>query len=148
MTKPSRATNVQTPGEQPTAAPAQAPAPAPDQQQTSAPVAQAPASEAGQPDTTAQVGATPVVDIEALRAQIREEEQTRARAELASQFEIASKAASTVLASPASAPAASIQRSRTDYLGMRADDVDPGTLTAPVLTKDGWVCPLPPEPKK
>lgn len=31
--------------------------------------------------------------------------------------------------------------SRTAYLNMRAEDVDPNTLTKAVLTKDGWVCP-------
>lgn len=34
-----------------------------------------------------------------------------------------------------------------NYREMRADQVDPTTLTAPVLTKDGWVCPATPEKK-
>lgn len=30
---------------------------------------------------------------------------------------------------------------RTTYANMRAADIDPTTLTHPVMTKDGWLCP-------
>lgn len=35
-----------------------------------------------------------------------------------------------------------------DYAKMRADEIDPATLTRPVLTQDGWVVPHKPEAKK
>lgn len=39
-------------------------------------------------------------------------------------------------------------REHQDYRTMRAADIDPATLTSPVLTLDGYLCPLPPEAKK
>jgi len=84
-----------------------------------------------------------VFDIDALRAQIRQEEQARARAELASQIQ----AASTVVGAGDVAAPAAAPLTRADYKTMRADQVDPTTLTAPVMTRDGWVCPVPPEKK-
>lgn len=133
MSKNSRVTKVQVPGEEPkpVAAP-EAAAPAPVQaaaSETSPPVVQAP-----------EPAAVTSLDIDALRAEIRAEEMGKLHAELASQ----SKAASTVIAAPA--PAA--QRAKADYRNMRAADIDPTTLTAPVLTLDGYVCPPAPEAKK
>ncbi|HAV37442.1 MAG TPA: hypothetical protein DCX52_14000 [Massilia sp.] len=80
------------------------------------------------------------IDMDALRAQIRAEEMTKLQDELAHQLQ----AASSVVNKPATAPA---PRSKADYRNMRATDVDPTTLTAPVLTLDGYVCPVPPEKK-
>lgn len=40
-------------------------------------------------------------------------------------------------------PAQDVRPTRAQYLQMRAADVDPTTLTAAVLTKDGWVAPHP-----
>lgn len=48
------------------------------------------------------------------------------------------------LGAEANAPApksAAPRPSRARYLDMRADEVDAKTLTAAVLTKDGWVAP-------
>jgi hypothetical protein len=39
-------------------------------------------------------------------------------------------------------------RESQDYRQMRAADIDPTTLTAPVLTLDGYLCPPTPEAKK
>ncbi len=36
---------------------------------------------------------------------------------------------------------------KADYANMRAEDIDPTTLTAPVLSKDGYVVPAPKEAK-
>lgn len=33
--------------------------------------------------------------------------------------------------------------SRSQYRKMRAEDIDPATLSAAVLSADGWVCPAP-----
>lgn len=140
MTKTSRVTNVQTPGEQkPT-----------DTPNTGAPAQPAATQTASTtyPDGTAATGTpplppdspTPAVDLDALRAQIREEERINARRELGQQIEAA--------ASMVGQPTASAQRSKGEYQAMRAADIDPATLTAPVLTRDGYLCPLPPEPKK
>lgn len=93
----------------------------------------------------ADTGAGQTFDIEALRAEIRAEEMAKLQDELAQQLHATNTAASTVLAKPgAAAPA---QRSKSDYRNMRAADVDPATLTAPVLTLDGYVCPVAPEKK-
>lgn len=145
MTRTSRATNVQVPGAQP-------PADQPGNDQanataTGATHASGASSSGEKPETTELAntapGAADVFDIDALRAQIRLEEQARARAELASQTQAASAVVgATDVAAPATAP-----RSRADYKAMRADQVDPATLTAPVMTRDGWVCPVPPEKK-
>jgi len=118
--KTNRVTNVQVPGEAPKAEQESAAREEQDQgHATSAP--------------------SDALDIDALRAQIREEERANARAELGEQIQ----AASTVIASPAAAP-----KSKGAYAKMRAADVDPATLTAPVLTLDGYVCPLPPTATK
>lgn len=38
---------------------------------------------------------------------------------------------------------------RSSYRNMRADDIDASTLTAPVMTLDGWLCPVAaPSPKQ
>lgn len=153
MTKSSRVTNVQVPGETPTA---QSGGTTNDAKQPDTGTGDTPgASNSGEkPETTGQAtaggtdsGAGPAFDLEKLRAQIREEEQIRARTELASQIH----AASTVIgasnpAAPAAAPTVA-PLAKGDYKNMRADQVDPKTLTAPVMTRDGWVCPVPPEKK-
>lgn len=42
----------------------------------------------------------------------------------------------------AAAPKVAVDRpSRARYAQMSADDIDPRTLTAAVLTKDGWLAP-------
>lgn len=155
MSRSTRVTNVQVPGATPTTE-----QPGNDQATTTdTGVAQAgtastantantqtASSSSGKPETVDQAsttGAGDVFDIDALRAQIRAEEQARARAELASQIH----AASTVIETGGTATAAAAPRTRADYKTMRADQVDPTTLTAPVMTLDGWVCPVPPEKK-
>lgn len=84
----------------------------------------------------------PVVDMDALRAQIRAEEQANARAELGAQIQ----AAASVVNQTASA--STIAGNRSNYRTMRAADIDHTRLTAPVLSLDGWVCPPAPEAKK
>lgn len=88
-----------------------------------------------------QSEAAPAVDIEALRAQIRAEEQAKARAELMDQAQVALKVASAQ-------PATTVAAARGSYRTMSADDIDAATLTAPVMTKDGWLCPPPPADKQ
>jgi hypothetical protein len=124
----TRVTNVQVPGAIPAAPEAAQPAAA---------------SEAVKQEAAAPGAADPSIisiDLEALTARIREEERTKARAELGAQIE----AAQSVVGKPAE----SIARSQHDYRNMRADDIDPATLTAPVLTADGYLCPPMPEAKK
>lgn len=56
----------------------------------------------------------------------------------------AAQATSTKTA--ATAPTGTMQDrpNRQQYAEMRADDIDPTTLTTAVLSKDGWVCPVAP----
>lgn len=142
MTK-NRVTNVQVPGETPQAANESEAS----QPQTE-PVAggEQPSSEGAKSEviTDAHVGGVfetvvsraPVVDIEAIRAQAKAE----VLAELQAEFQTA-KAALTAQVARAE-PGIATARS---YKDMRAHEVDPDKLTAPVLTKDGWVCPsIPP----
>lgn len=119
--KRTRAVNVQVPGE----APKQ-----PEQ------------SHQPESDAFAAHAAMQPHDIEAVRAQIRAEEQANARAELGAQIQ----AAASVVNQPASA--STIAGNRSDYRTMRAADIDHTRLTAPVLSLDGWVCPPAPEAKK
>ncbi len=89
--------------------------------------------------------AAPAINMDALREQIRAEEAAKLRAELSEQIEAAKgdiKVAETIAAKPSAKPG------RRDYLQMRAEDIDPASLTAPVRTKDGWLCPPAPEAKK
>ncbi len=127
--KQSRAVNVQVPGEAPKQ-PGLADAGAPAAGQSLAP----------QVDTAKPEAGAPAFDIDALRAQIRAEEQDRARAELGAQIHAA--------ASVINSPAPTIAGARHDYRRMRAADIDHTRLTAPVLSLDGWVCPPAPEAKK
>jgi hypothetical protein len=151
MTKTSRATNIQVPGAAPNEQQGGASTDV-KQPDTGAGDAAGASNSSEKPETTGQAGAGadagPAFDLETLRAQIRQEEQARARAELANQIH----AASTVIgAGDAAAPAAASTAApltKGDYKNMRADQVDPKTLTAPVMTLDGWVCPVPPEAKK
>ncbi len=124
--KPSRVTNVQVPGE-----PAKAVADS----------AERPSDEVLQ-DRVAAINTPSAVDMEAMRAQIREEERAILRDELSVQMQAASKAIEGTVGN-AAAP-----RHKRDYRNMRAADIDPATLTAPVMTLDGYLCPPAPEAKK
>ncbi len=85
-------------------------------------------------------GITPAVpfdvDREAMLSELREQARQEARAELADQIKAAVKVADQ--------PPAKL--SRVDYRKMHADEIDHTTLTAPVQTLDGWLCP--PAPTK
>jgi hypothetical protein len=132
-TKSTRVTNVQVPGEAPKS-----------NLETAAGGVGGDATSAGgatsgsAPTNEAPKAERAAVDLDAMRAQIREEERANARAELGQQIQ----AASTVIAAPAP------MRSKADYRNMRAVDIDPATLTAPVMTLDGYLCPPAPEAKK
>lgn len=146
MAKPSRVTNVLVPGEQPGAATSPAGTAADAANTNAAPPGGAvdvkqPEGDTGNTDTST-AGAAPAFDLDALRAEIRAEEMAKLQEELAQQLKVASAVVDKNVAAAAPAP-----RSKNDYRNMRAADVDPATLTAPVLTLDGYVCPLPPEKK-
>lgn len=122
MSKTSaRVTAVQVPGEEPA-------------EQTSDLLAEQTAEQSSEAPESAtnEIQSAPAVDLDAIRAQIRAEEQAKARAEL----DQSEKAAN-------SAPA-----TRGSYRNMSAADIDPASLTAPVMTKDGWLCPPAPEAAK
>lgn len=136
--KSTRITTVQVPGETP---PANGP-------ETSQPQGgQQASSDSAKPEVTmADVGlhvgpGTAIaareidVDLDALRERIRAEEHAKLMAELNTQV----RAAQTVV--EAGSAQAAPSRSGRDYRNLHAHQVDPKTLTAPVLTKDGWVCP-------
>lgn len=80
-----------------------------------------------------QVEASPAIDVEALRAELRAELQ----AELVAEMKAATKAVGKV----ASKVKVSHTTGRSGYKDMHAADIDASTLTAPVMTKDGWLCP-------
>jgi len=80
-----------------------------------------------------QVEAAPAIDVEALRAELRAELQ----AELVAEMKAATKAVGKV----ASKVKVSHTTGRSGYKDMHAADIDASTLTAPVMTKDGWLCP-------
>lgn len=84
----------------------------------------------------------PTVDVDALREQIRAEEQAKLRTELQQQ----ASAATAVAKAPAKRT--TVAMSRGAYKDMHAHEIDASTLTAPVMTKDGWLCPPPHEEKK
>lgn len=44
---------------------------------------------------------------------------------------------------PAKPKAAKASKTRAEYATTPAADIDPATITAPVLSRDGWVIPLP-----
>ncbi|CUI55506.1 hypothetical protein [Achromobacter xylosoxidans] len=56
-------------------------------------------------------------------------------------------AAGMQIAEPPKAKKSLGKPSREDYAKMRAADVDPSTITAPVLTLDGYVVPAPKDGK-
>lgn len=132
MTKstPSRSLNVQTPGDEPKQA----------EQSAASTSGSKPENEAPKAASTAPSDA---VDLEALRAHIREEERAIAREEARAELGQAIDAAKTVISDVAPA-----RHSKADYRNMRAKDIDPATLTAPVMTLDGYLCPPAPEAKK
>lgn len=133
----SRITNVQVPGETPAA----------NESETEAMTGD-PSSEGAKPEVTdADVGgvAGSVVgavadlrnfatfDLEAIKAQAMAE----ARAELAAEIAAARRASEN----QPLPTAGSSGRTGRDYRNLHASQVDPKAITAPVLTKDGWVCP-------
>lgn len=87
---------------------------------------------------------TDAIDIEAMRAQIRAEERASIHAEMNHEMRAASKAMGKVGGNISTLS----HRSKADYANMRAADIDHTTLVAPVMTKDGYLCPPPPEAKK
>jgi len=130
----SRVTTVQVPG---APAPEAAPAPAATVDKTPEPEAE--------PEAAASGTFKPTLDqaeMDAIRAHIREEERAILRDELSVQMQAASKAIEGTVGNSA-AP-----RSKHDYANMRAKDIDHTTLTAPVRTLDGYLCPPAPEAKK
>lgn len=130
--KTTRGVTVLVPGAQPEM-PAESPGAAPAPGPTPPVSGLAPENEGAKPPES--------VDLEALRDQIRREERASLHAELTEQMQVAS----TVVSKQAGkAPA----RSKHDYRNMRAADIDPATLTAPVMTLDGYLCPPAPEAKK
>ena len=44
---------------------------------------------------------------------------------------------------PAKPKATKAPKTRAEYASTPAADIDPSTITAPVLSRDGWVIPLP-----
>lgn len=76
-------------------------------------------------------------------ADVMERARAEARAELSQQMSAAMQAASSVLEEADPLPVAT----RRSYAKMRAADIDPTKLTAPVMTLDGWLCPPAPEKK-
>jgi hypothetical protein len=79
------------------------------------------------------VSGAPAIDVEAIREQIRAEERAKLMAELGTHVQ----AAQAVVGAAQAAPS----RTGRDYRNLHAHQVDPKSITAPVLTKDGWVCP-------
>lgn len=77
------------------------------------------------------------VDMDALRAQIRAEEQAKARSELGEQI----RAAQDALEAGTPQRGLNAPGHRSAYRHTPAAEIDPASLTAPVLTKDGWLCP-------
>lgn len=91
---------------------------------------QAAAAQIDAPEELPGISSAPsdAIDIEALRAELLEQARSEVRAELGQKPKAAG--------------------SKSDYRNMRADQIDPATLVAPVMTKDGWLCPPAPEAKK
>lgn len=131
--KNSRVTNVQVPGTPQNHAPDLA-----KESAEAAAAANAGGATQSGPEADATAG-HPIPNLEALRAQIREEERAILRDELGKQIQAASAA---IGGTPAPA------HSKADYRTMHAADIDPTTLTAPVMTLDGYLCPPAPEAKK
>ncbi|MFM9438073.1 hypothetical protein ACFDR9_005176 [Janthinobacterium sp. CG_23.3] len=129
--KTSRVLAVQVPGEALT--------PAPDAAGAQLNLDQAPHSEGVKPEAPPEK--VPELALPDL-AEIRAEAMAQARAEIHAELGAQIQAASTVLqAQPVPAT------SRHDYRRMRAADIDHTTLTSPVMTLDGYLCPPPPAAK-
>lgn len=56
---------------------------------------------------------------------------------------ITAPAEAPAVESQAKPKAAKVPKTRAEYATTPAADVDPATITAPVLSRDGWVMPLP-----
>lgn len=127
---PPRDLKVQTPGEAP---------------QTDTPVDETVEEQTPAAETEAAANDTPPAeDMDALRARIAELEQQNAElaAKKAARDPVAnSKAAAEADAAYDRASRAISRADREKFKEMRAHEVDPTTLVAAVLTKDGWVAP-------
>lgn len=55
----------------------------------------------------------------------------------------AEPAAAPAAEQPKAAPRAKAPKTRAEYATTPAADIDPAAITAPVLSRDGWVIPLP-----
>lgn len=133
---PPRDLKVQTPGEAP---------------QTDTPVDETVAKEStdatgdnGTGDQAAANDTPPAEDMDALRARIAELEQQNAElaAKKAARDPVANGKAAAEADAAYDRASRSISRAdREKFKDMRAHEVDPTTLVAAVLTKDGWVAP-------
>ncbi|MEC5164053.1 hypothetical protein [Janthinobacterium sp. CG_S6] len=128
--KTSRVLAVQVPGEALT--------PALDAAGAQLSIDQPPHVEAAKPESArAKVPELALPDLAEIRAEALEQARFEVRIELGEQLQ----AATAVLGQQA-AP-----RSKSDYRRMRAADIDHTTLTSPVMTLDGYLCPPPPAAK-
>lgn len=141
MTKPnkpqsSRVTKVQVPGETPPAA--------------SETVQPAPPIVDAKPETTmADVGLaeTKLPDSEAGQAASDLALREQIRAELLAELQTELKTATAAVEGKGANVRKFANSAPRNYRDMRAADIDPTTLTAPVLTLDGYLCPITPEKK-
>lgn len=84
-------------------------------------------------------GSNVAVDSNGIPEDVMERARAQVHAELGEKMEQASK----VLKQHTTAT----PLARGAYRNMRAADIDPNTLTAPVMTADGWLCPPAPASK-
>lgn len=88
------------------------------------------------------VVADPADSVVAKEGDIPEDLMERARAEVRAELGVALEVAAKQLQ-----PTTVTPQSRSDYRKMRAADIDPTKLSAPVFTLDGWLCPPAPAGK-
>lgn len=72
------------------------------------------------------------VDSNGIPEDIMERARAQVHAELGADLAVAARKLQPTEITPAA---------RRDYRNMRASEIDPATLTAPVFTLDGWMCP-------